>query len=262
MNKYALCLASIITMTTISLTAHAKDNDPLFIKQDKYDSWLLSEYYNTVSLTSIKGSSPVTIELKPYGYSLIINVIFDNTQKQLPQTIELDVGDFTTEITRVKQSQTYTTTLEPMPALTIINSLKDNKNITLYTNNDKTINIPLNGIKKAMETIENFAKDHYITLPQPFSQKLDIYTTISIPDTIPFDLYPLYRQQSYFHDICNKQDKDKKKDQNQQNACKQEENLINLMKQNGICRTESTQLAQSFMQTTKVSYNWVVCPKK
>lgn len=262
MNKYALYLASIITVTTMSLTAHAKDNDPLFIKQDKYDTWLLSEYYNTVSLTNIKGSSPVTIELKPYGYSLTINVTFDDTQKQLPQTIELDVGDFTTEITRVKQTQTYTITLEPMPTLTLINSLKENKNITLYTNNDKTINISLNGITKAMDTLESFAKDHYITLPQPFSQKLDLYSTMSIPNVIPFDLYPLYRQQNYFHDICNEQDKKKSNDQSEQKACKQEQTLINIMKQQGYCTKENIQLAQSFMQTSKVSYDWIQCPKK
>lgn len=255
MNKYALYLASIITMITISV-AKAKENDPLFIKQDKYDSWLLSEYYNAVSLTSIKDKSPATVELKPYGYSLIVNVTFDNTQKTFPATIELDTGDFTTELKRVDQSDTYSITLEPMSALTLINSLKNNKNIILYTINDQTINISLTGINKAMDTMENFAKNHYIPLPQPFSVKIDTYASMPIPNIIPFDLYPIYRQQNYFHDICNTQD------QKKQEACKQEQALINIMKQKGYCTIENTQLAQSFMQTSKVFYSWIQCPKK
>lgn len=264
MNKYALYLASIITMTAISLTAHAKDNDPMFIKQDKYDSWLLSEYYNAVSLINVKDSSPISVEFKPYGYSLIVNVVLNDSQKQFPTTLEFDVGDFTTELKRVEQSKTYTTTLEPLPTLTLINSLKENKNIILYTNNDQTVNIPLNGLNKAMDTMENFAKNHYIILPQPFSTKIDTYANMAIPDLIPFDLYPVVRQQSYFHDICNEQDQDKKKNQdpNKQEACKQEQTLMNIMKQNGFCKKENVQLPQSFMQTSKVSYEWIECPKK
>lgn len=262
MNKYALYLASIITMTAVSLTAHAKDNDPMFIKQDKYDSWLLSEYYNAVSLINVKDSSPITVEFKPYGYSLIVNVVLNDSQKQFPTTVEFDVGDFTTELQKVEKSKTYTVTLNPMSTVTLINSLKQNKIITIYTNNDQTVSIPLNGFNKAIDATETFAKDHYLTLPQPFSSKIDTYATMSIPDLIPFDLYPIVRQQSYFHDICNEQDKKKNQDQNKQEACKQEQTLMNIMKQQGFCKKENIQLPQSFMQTSQVSYEWIECPKK
>lgn len=262
MNKYALYLASIVTMSCISF-AQAKDNDPLFIKQDKYDSWLLSEYYNAVTLTSDKGASPITVEFKPYGYSLIINVTIDQKQNKFPATIEFDVGDFTIELKRVNQTNNYNTTLEPMPALTLINSLKENKNIILYTNNnDQTVNIPLSGINKAMDVMDGFAKDHYIPLPQPFSSKIDIYATMSIPDLIPFDLYPVVRQQSYFYDICNEKDEKKNKGQDKQEACKQNKLLVDILNKKGFCTKENIQLPQSFMQTSKVSYEWVECSKK
>lgn len=261
-NKYILYLASIITMSCLSF-AKAQDKDPLFIKQDKYDSWLLSEYYNAVSLTSAKGDIPVTVELKPYSYSLSILVHLDPKQKEFPSTIELDVGDFTTELKRVDKTNTYNTRLEPMPALTLINSLKENKNIILYTNNnDQNINIPLNGINKAMDSMENFAKDHYIPLPQPFSLKIDIYANMPISNIIPYDLYPVIRQQSYFHDICNEKDTKKNKDQNKQEACKQDKILTNILKQKGFCKKENIQLPQSFMQTSKISYQWIECQKK
>ncbi|MDI2112736.1 hypothetical protein [Commensalibacter nepenthis] len=260
MNKYALYLASIITMSCLSF-AHAKESDPLFIKQDKYDSWILSEYYNSVSLNNVTQTSPVTVEFKPYGYSLSINITLDQKEKDFPATIEFDVGDFTTELKRINQSNGYSTTLDPMPSLTLINSLKENKMIVLYLSNDKTVNIPLNGINNAMNTMENFAKDHYIPLPQPFSSKIDVYATMSIPSIIPFDLYPIFRQQSYFHDICKEKDKKKNKDQNKQEACKKDEILTNILKEKGLCSKENVQLPQSFMQNSNVSYEWMECPK-
>ncbi|CAI3938830.1 unnamed protein product [Commensalibacter communis] len=261
MNKCALYLASIITMSCISF-AQAKENDPLFIKQDKYDSWLLSEYYNSVSLNTVAQSSPITVEIKPYGYSISINVALDPKEKDFPATIEFDVGDFTTELKRVDQTNTYSATLDPMPSLTVINSLKENKNIILYLNNDKTVNISLNGMNKALDTMENFAKDHYIPLPPPFSSKIDVYSTMSIPNIIPFDLYPVFRQQSYFNDICKEKDDKKNKDQNKQDACKKDEILTNILKEKGFCSKENIQLPQSFMQNSKISYEWMECSKK
>lgn len=104
--------------------------------------------------------------------------------------------------------------------------------------------------------MENFAKDHYILLPQPFSSKTDMVSTMPIPNIIPANLYPIFRQQAYLNNTCiQSQDNTSKKD-----ACSRYKVVMHLLKEVGFCKQEQVQLAQSYTSHKIVSYKWVKCP--
>ncbi|MDI2091200.1 hypothetical protein [Commensalibacter oyaizuii] len=261
MKKYSICLATIMAIA-YSMTSYAYAKDSFFIKQDKYDSWVLSEFYNNVSLASVKGSSPLTIEIKPYQYSSTINISYEKLPTKFNPTLELDVGDFNCELTRVGQTNTYTTTLEPMDSLLFFNALKDQKDLIIYAGDDTTIKISLNGMDKAIEAMEEFAKNHYITLPRPFSAKIDVYSTMQIPNIVPSNIYPIFRQQAYFRDICDQEKEPAKRNQEQKDACVKTQTLTELLKTQGLCQTRQVILPQSYLQTATVSYQWKQCPSE
>lgn len=122
-NKYYICFAALIMVVCIFVVPQTKAEDIFFIQQDKFDSWLLSKTYNDVWITNVKKDSPVSIEIRPYGYSLTVIATLDQSNK-LNATLALDVGDFTAELTRINNSSSYKVIFNSINSLQFIDAIK------------------------------------------------------------------------------------------------------------------------------------------
>ncbi len=233
-----------------SFTIQTYAKNQLFIQEDHFNKWLLTKNYNQIWLTSTQQNDYFTIKLSPYNYSLKITASLKNVPHHL-SIIELDVGDFICELKQVNNNN-YEVILEPINVVQFIDALKQQKTLQLIVD-DKNYTISLTGINEAMDEMENFAKDHYIILPPPFSSKLDEFTTMDIPSIIPSYLYPLFRQQAALSKKCKKEKKNKEACQNQRAT------LLNLLKQNNICEKETNQFTLSYGKSIPPTYQWVNC---
>lgn len=251
MLKKFLYIFIFLMIICNNFIAKTNAKDPFFIQEDHYENWSLTKNYTRTWLTYTGQNNDLAIKLHPYSYSLRISITLNKLRSNQP-VIELDVGDFTCELKK-EETGTYKTVLEPISTVQFINNLKQQKIFTLIVDEQKNYTIPLAGINKAINEMENFAKDHYIILPPPFSSKIDEFTTMDIPNIVPPDLYPLFRQQAALARKC-------KEEKNNRETCEKEySTVLGLLKQNNICQKEKNQFMLSYNKSSPKSYQWISC---
>lgn len=252
MIKRYLYLFIFITLFCNGFITNSHAKDPFFIQQDSYDHWALTKTYNQIWLSNIKETNDFTIKIQPYDYSLRIDVFLKNI-KNNPASIELDIGNFTCELKQEKD-HIYKTVLEPINIVQFINELKKQQSFTLTINDQINYNVSLKGINKALDEMESFAQNHYIILPQPFSAKIDEFSTMNIPNIIPSSLYPLFRQQASLNQHCKSEKNDQK-----EKCLKEYQTILHLLKLNNICKQEKQQSSLSYQRPATQSIQWVNC---
>ncbi|MGL4686017.1 MAG: hypothetical protein ACRCVY_04585 [Commensalibacter sp.] len=252
---FAIIFGMILSISSINM---AQANDIFFIDQQNYGAWILSRSYNKVAINNTEQSSPLLFQIQPYRYLMTVKVTLPKTTQNPPAILEMDIGSFMRNLDRQDNSMTYMINLENSDSEEFINALKNEKAITISIDDDHTIDIATTNIDKAIDAMVEFAKDHYILMPYPFSMRLDEFASMPIPDAIPAHLYPVFRLQAAYDEAChNPKDKNKP----DMEACKQYENVIKLINKAGYCRKEQSIPPQIIGQTTSVSYTWEACQK-
>ncbi|CAK7193044.1 hypothetical protein COMNV_01256 [Commensalibacter sp. Nvir] len=253
MNRFLLFfIIFLMSITNAFSISKKEENDIFFIKKEPLGSWDLYEYYNKIILNLNKTNLPFSLTIKPNQYSLILQVNFHQFLYQNEPFLELNIGDFNHQLIQTKDKLIYQTTLEALDSLDFFKEIKKNNTVMVFFDDNKKLSISIDDINHTLLSLENFAKDHYILLPPPFSPKLDYYSTMPIPDIFTTALFPIYRQYAYTFDQCT-QKKHNTDDCNKNNL------LRKLIETQHICLKQNITLAQSFLQKDTVSDQWVKC---